>query len=90
MQRPIAPYKFQCFFCYASWMLVIITSIAVGGPVAALLNPFKYPLVSFIIEDLHRIAVPTGFIKGRYDEAQDESVGSFFQQILKIKWIHFF
>lgn len=42
-----------------------------------------------IIEELHKIAVPTLLINGRYDEAQDEVVEPFFERIPKVKWFRF-
>ncbi|KAJ7727389.1 proline-specific peptidase [Mycena metata] len=42
-----------------------------------------------VIEDLHKIDVPTLLINGRFDEAQDVSVNPFFQKIPKVKWVQF-
>ncbi|KAL8783055.1 MAG: hypothetical protein Q9213_004902 [Squamulea squamosa] len=42
-----------------------------------------------IRQDLHKIKVPTLLINGRYDEAQDEVVEPFFQEIEKVKWYRF-
>ena len=42
-----------------------------------------------IRKDLHKIKVPTLLINGRYDEAQDEVVEPFFQEIEKVKWYRF-
>jgi len=42
-----------------------------------------------VIDELHKITVPTLLINGRYDEAQDEVVWPFFVHIAKVKWIQF-
>ncbi|KAJ7039857.1 proline-specific peptidase [Mycena alexandri] len=42
-----------------------------------------------VIEDLHKIDVPTLLINGRFDEAQDVSVRPFFQKIPRVKWVQF-
>ncbi|KAF9245306.1 Alpha/Beta hydrolase protein [Melanogaster broomeanus] len=42
-----------------------------------------------IIDDLHKISVPTLLLNGRYDEAQDKSVEPYFQNIPRVKWIQF-
>ncbi|CAF9919593.1 MAG: hypothetical protein HETSPECPRED_004044 [Heterodermia speciosa] len=42
-----------------------------------------------IIEDLHKIIIPTLLINGRYDEAQDEVVQPYFDRIPKVKWVRF-
>ncbi|KAL8669254.1 MAG: hypothetical protein Q9168_006145 [Polycauliona sp. 1 TL-2023] len=42
-----------------------------------------------IRKDLHKIKVPTLLINGRYDEAQDEVVEPFFEEIEKVKWYRF-
>ncbi|KAI4277547.1 MAG: hypothetical protein L6R38_005426 [Xanthoria sp. 2 TBL-2021] len=42
-----------------------------------------------IRKDLHKIKVHTLLINGRYDEAQDEVVEPFFQEIEKAKWYRF-
>ena len=42
-----------------------------------------------IRRDVHQIKVPTLLINGRYDEAQDEVVEPFFQEIDKVKWYRF-
>lgn len=42
-----------------------------------------------IRKDLHKIKVHTLLINGRYDEAQDEVVEPFFQEIEKVKWYRF-
>lgn len=38
---------------------------------------------------LHKIAVPTLLLNGRYDEAQDEVVEPYFRAIGKVKWYRF-
>lgn len=42
-----------------------------------------------IIDDLHKINVPTLLLNGRYDEAHDMCVEPYFQRIPKVKWIQF-
>jgi pimeloyl-ACP methyl ester carboxylesterase len=42
-----------------------------------------------IVDQLHKIAVPTLMINGRYDEAQDSTMAPFFSHIQKVKWITF-
>ena len=42
-----------------------------------------------IIEELHKIVVPVLLINGKYDEAQDEVVQPFFEEIAKVKWCRF-
>lgn len=42
-----------------------------------------------IIDDLHKINVPTLLLNGRYDEAHDMVVEPYFQRIPKVKWIQF-
>lgn len=42
-----------------------------------------------IIDELHKIIVPTLLVNGRYDEAQDETVEPYFEKIGKIKWYRF-
>ncbi|EGN96620.1 hypothetical protein SERLA73DRAFT_184717 [Serpula lacrymans var. lacrymans S7.3] len=42
-----------------------------------------------IIEDAHKIVVPTLLINGRYDEAQDEVLLPYFRAIPKVKWVQF-
>ena len=42
-----------------------------------------------IVEELHRITVPTLVVNGRYDEAQDECVEPYFWNIPKVKWFRF-
>ena len=65
----------------------------------AILNP-KFTLASeffitgtlktwSIVEELHRITVPTLVVNGRYDEAQDECVEPYFWNIPKVKWFRF-
>ncbi|KAH6715486.1 Alpha/Beta hydrolase protein [Leptodontidium sp. 2 PMI_412] len=42
-----------------------------------------------VIDEVHKIEVPTLLINGRYDEAQDEVVEPFFRNIKKVKWVRF-
>jgi pimeloyl-ACP methyl ester carboxylesterase len=42
-----------------------------------------------IIDIIHRIAVPTLLINGRYDEAQDEVMEPLFRYIPEVKWVQF-
>jgi len=42
-----------------------------------------------IIEDVHKISVPTLITNGRFDEAQDEVVAPFFEKISRVKWVRF-
>lgn len=42
-----------------------------------------------IVDEVHKIKVPTLLINGRYDEAQDEVVEPFFKSIEKVKWVRF-
>ncbi|THU93623.1 proline-specific peptidase [Dendrothele bispora CBS 962.96] len=42
-----------------------------------------------ILEDIHRINVPTLLTNGRKDEAQDSTVLPFFEKIAKVKWVTF-
>ncbi|KAJ7622536.1 proline-specific peptidase [Roridomyces roridus] len=42
-----------------------------------------------VINDLHKISVPTLLINGKEDDAQDVSVTPFFERIPKVKWVQF-
>jgi len=42
-----------------------------------------------IIEELHKISVPTLVTNGRYDEATDTVVYPFFKNIPRVKWVQF-
>jgi len=42
-----------------------------------------------IIDELHKINVPTLITNGRYDEATDKVVYPFFNNISKVKWVQF-
>ena len=42
-----------------------------------------------IIDNLHKIDVPTLLLNGKYDMAQDFVVQPFFDRIKKIKWLTF-
>ncbi|KIL00763.1 hypothetical protein PAXRUDRAFT_29585 [Paxillus rubicundulus Ve08.2h10] len=42
-----------------------------------------------IIDDLHKVSVPTLPLNGRYDEAQDKSVEPYFRNIPRVEWIQF-
>ncbi|KAF8862062.1 proline iminopeptidase [Acephala macrosclerotiorum] len=42
-----------------------------------------------IIDQIHKIKVPTLLLNGKYDEAQDEVMEPFFKNIEKVKWFRF-
>ncbi|KAJ7213170.1 proline-specific peptidase [Mycena pura] len=42
-----------------------------------------------VIDDLHKISVPTLLINGRYDDAQDVGVVPFFKKIPRVQWVQF-
>ncbi|KAJ7260618.1 proline-specific peptidase, partial [Mycena rebaudengoi] len=42
-----------------------------------------------VVDDLHKISMPTLLINGRYDDAQDVGVVPFFDKIASVKWIQF-
>ncbi|KAL2068172.1 hypothetical protein VTL71DRAFT_16270 [Oculimacula yallundae] len=42
-----------------------------------------------VVDEVHKIAVPTLLVNGRFDEAQDEVVEPFFRNIEKVKWVRF-
>ena len=42
-----------------------------------------------VVDDLHKINVPTLLLNGKYDEAQDSVVLPFFRAIQKVKWYTF-
>ncbi|KAH7929085.1 proline-specific peptidase [Leucogyrophana mollusca] len=42
-----------------------------------------------VVDDLHKIKVPTLLINGQYDEAQDKVVLPFFKHIPNVKWVQF-
>ncbi|TFK93667.1 proline-specific peptidase [Polyporus arcularius HHB13444] len=42
-----------------------------------------------IVDDIHKITVPTLLLNGRYDEAQDSIVVPFFRALSKVKWYTF-
>ncbi|KZS95523.1 proline-specific peptidase [Sistotremastrum niveocremeum HHB9708] len=42
-----------------------------------------------IIDQLHKIEVPTLLLNGHFDQAQDICVMPFFQKLRKVKWVHF-
>lgn len=42
-----------------------------------------------VVEDAHKIKVPTLIINGHYDEAQDSVIQPFLRSIKKIKWVKF-
>ncbi|KII87181.1 hypothetical protein PLICRDRAFT_112677 [Plicaturopsis crispa FD-325 SS-3] len=42
-----------------------------------------------IVDEVHKISVPTLLLNGRYDEAQDSVVVPFFRSIPKVKWFTF-
>ncbi|KIK65775.1 hypothetical protein GYMLUDRAFT_159648 [Collybiopsis luxurians FD-317 M1] len=42
-----------------------------------------------VVKEVHKINVPTLITNGRYDEAQDETVLPFFNEIPRVKWVRF-
>ncbi|KAF8966656.1 proline-specific peptidase [Flammula alnicola] len=42
-----------------------------------------------VIDELHKISVPTLMLNGRYDEAQDSAMIEFFTRLPKVKWVQF-
>ena len=40
-----------------------------------------------MVDEVHKITVPTLLYNGEYDEAQDSAVIPFFRGIPKVKWI---
>jgi pimeloyl-ACP methyl ester carboxylesterase len=42
-----------------------------------------------VVDDLHKIKVPTLVLNGAYDEAQDECVEPFIKLIPDVKWVRF-
>ncbi|KAJ6564480.1 proline iminopeptidase [Mycena capillaripes] len=42
-----------------------------------------------MIQDAHKIIIPTLLVNGRYDEAQDPVVAPFFHEIPHVKWVTF-
>lgn len=42
-----------------------------------------------MVEDAHRINVPTLLTNGKYDEAQDSVMIPFFRSIKRVKWVKF-
>ncbi|KAJ7185275.1 proline-specific peptidase [Mycena filopes] len=42
-----------------------------------------------VVDDIHKISVPTLLINGRYDDAQDVGVVPFFKRLPKVKWVQF-
>lgn len=42
-----------------------------------------------IVDEVHKINVPTLLINGKYDEAQDSVMEPFFKSIEKVKWVRF-
>ncbi|KAJ7347079.1 Alpha/Beta hydrolase protein, partial [Mycena albidolilacea] len=42
-----------------------------------------------VVDDIHKISVPTLLINGRYDDAQDVGVVPFFDRIPRVKWVQF-
>jgi pimeloyl-ACP methyl ester carboxylesterase len=42
-----------------------------------------------VVDQLHKIGVPSLIINGRYDPAQDFVVAPFFARIPRVKWVHF-
>ncbi|KAF7356098.1 Proline-specific peptidase [Mycena venus] len=42
-----------------------------------------------VVDNIHKISVPTFLLNGRYDDAQDVGVVPFFERIPKVKWVQF-
>jgi len=42
-----------------------------------------------MVEDAHKINVPTLLLNGRYDQAQDSAVKPYFERIPRVKWVQF-
>lgn len=42
-----------------------------------------------MVEDAHKINVPTLLLNGRYDQAQDSSIKPYFERIPRVKWVQF-
>lgn len=42
-----------------------------------------------VVDELHKISVPTLLLNGRYDEAQDSAMIEFLLRIPKVKWVQF-
>ncbi|KAJ7829362.1 proline-specific peptidase [Mycena leptocephala] len=42
-----------------------------------------------VVDDIHKISVPTLLLNGRYDDAQDVGVVPFFERIPAVKWVQF-
>ncbi|KZP26593.1 proline-specific peptidase [Athelia psychrophila] len=42
-----------------------------------------------IVDDIHKIKIPTLLLNGRYDGAQDFTMAPFFRDISKVKWVEF-
>lgn len=42
-----------------------------------------------VLDELHKISVPTLLLNGRYDEAQDSAMLPFMTRIPKVKWVQF-
>jgi pimeloyl-ACP methyl ester carboxylesterase len=40
-----------------------------------------------VIDELHKIQVPTLLINGEFDEAQDSVMEPFFNRVDKVKWV---
>ena len=42
-----------------------------------------------VVDEVHKIVVPTLLINGKYDEAQDSVMEPFFKSIANVKWEKF-
>ncbi|KAJ6514198.1 proline-specific peptidase [Mycena vitilis] len=42
-----------------------------------------------VVDEIHKISVPTLLLNGRYDDAQDVGVVPFFEKIAAVKWVQF-
>ena len=42
-----------------------------------------------LVEQAHRIQVPTLLLNGRYDQAQDEVMEPWFREVPHVKWVQF-
>ncbi|KAI0254989.1 prolyl aminopeptidase-2 [Lactifluus subvellereus] len=55
-------------------------------------GPFQFDVIGTIkdwtiTDELHKIAIPTLLINGRYDEAQDSTMAPAFAHIPKVRWV---
>ena len=42
-----------------------------------------------VVDEVHKITVPTLLLNGRYDEAQDSAMMEFFTRLPNAKWVQF-